>query len=168
MQFRPLLSSCPLLNWFSCSFLSLVWFHQLIVPPSPWSPTSSFWGWEEPDCPIWVEFFMPSQYSMLPILKTGSCSCPVGHGLDFLGGSVVKNQPANAGDTGDVGPVPVSGRAPGGGNGKPLQYSCLESPMDGRAWRATIQGVTKRWTRLSDWAHTHKVSLAAFGLRRGM
>ena len=44
---------------------------------------------------------------------------------------------------GDVGLIPGSGRSPGGGNGNPLQYSCLEHPMDRRAWRAPIHGVTK-------------------------
>ena len=55
-------------------------------------------------------------------------------------GSVVKNQPANAGD---VGLIPGSGRSPGGGHGNPLQYSCLENPMDRGAWWATAQEVTK-------------------------
>ena len=47
---------------------------------------------------------------------------------------VVKNLPANAGDIKDVGSIPRSGRFPGGGHGNPLQYSCLENPMDRRAW----------------------------------
>ena len=47
----------------------------------------------------------------------------------FLGGSVVKNLPANVGDTGDMGLNPKLGRSFGGGNGNPLQYSCLENPM---------------------------------------
>ena len=46
------------------------------------------------------------------------------------------------------------GRSPGGGNGTPLQNSCLENPKDKKAWRATVHGVTKSWTRLSDWGHT--------------
>ena len=46
----------------------------------------------------------------------------------FPGGSVVKNLPANAGDAGDMGLIPGSGRSPRGGNGNPLQYSCLENP----------------------------------------
>ena len=46
--------------------------------------------------------------------------------------------------------IPGSGRSPGGGNGNPLQYSCLENPMDGGAWRATVHGVAKSRTRLSD------------------
>ena len=47
----------------------------------------------------------------------------------------------------------------GGGYGNPLQYSCLENPMDGRAWRATVHGVTKSWTQLSDWSGTHHSGL---------
>ena len=65
----------------------------------------------------------------------------------FPGGSVVKNLPANAGDTSLIsGP----GRSPGEGNGNTLQYSCLENPMDRGAWQATVHGPTKSWTRLSD------------------
>ena len=63
---------------------------------------------------------------------------------------VVKNLPANAGDARDVGSIPDSERSPGVGNGNPLQYSCLENPMDGGAWRATVHGVAKSRTRLSD------------------
>ena len=47
---------------------------------------------------------------------------------------MVKNLPANAGDTGDMGSIPGSGRSPGGGHGSPLQYSCLENPTDRGAW----------------------------------
>ena len=53
--------------------------------------------------------------------------------MGFPGGSVVKNPPANAGD---VGLIPGLGRSPGEGNGNPLQYSCLENPMDRGAWQA--------------------------------
>ena len=53
---------------------------------------------------------------------------------------VVKNLPAKAGDTRDVGLIPGSGKCPGVGNGNPLQYSCLEVPMDRGAWQATVQG----------------------------
>ena len=59
---------------------------------------------------------------------------------------VVKNLPANAGDIRDVGSIPGLGRSPRGGNGKPLQYSCLENPMDRGAWRATVHGVVKSQT----------------------
>ena len=49
----------------------------------------------------------------------------------------------NAGDTEDVSLDPESGRSPGGGNGNPLQYSCLENPMDRGAWQATVHGVAR-------------------------
>ena len=63
--------------------------------------------------------------------------------MGFPGGPVVKNPPANAGDTGDPGSIPGSGRSPGAGNGNPLQYFHLENPMDrGTSW-ATVCGVTK-------------------------
>ena len=52
--------------------------------------------------------------------------------------SVVKNPPANAGDTGDVGLIPGLERASGGGNGNPLQYPCLGNPMDRGPWQATV------------------------------
>ena len=67
-----------------------------------------------------------------------------------LGGSVVKNPPANAEDTGDVGSIPGSGRSPAGGNGNPFQYSCLENPMDRGDWQGIVHGVTKSWIGLSD------------------
>ena len=63
---------------------------------------------------------------------------------------VLKNLPANAGDARDVSLIAGSGSAPGGGHGNPLQYSCLENPRDGGAWRATVHGVKRSWTRLSD------------------
>ena len=56
---------------------------------------------------------------------------------------MVKNTPANAGDSGDVGLIPKSGRSPGEGNGNPLRHACLENPMDGGAWRATVHRVAK-------------------------
>ena len=56
---------------------------------------------------------------------------------------VVKNLPANAGDTGDVGLITGSGRSPVVGNGNPLQYSCLGNSMDRRVGRATVHGVAK-------------------------
>ena len=59
------------------------------------------------------------------------------------GGSVVKNLPIKAGDAGDMGLIPGFGRSPGGGNGNPLQYSCLENPMDRGAWWATVHGVAE-------------------------
>ena len=67
----------------------------------------------------------------------------------FPGGSVVKNLPANAGAPGATGLIPGLRRSPGVGNGNPLQYSCLENPMDRGAWQAVVYGVTKSQTSLS-------------------
>ena len=63
------------------------------------------------------------------------------------GGSEVKESASSAGDPGLI---PGSGRSPGEGNGNPLQYSCLENPMDGGAWLATVHGVEKSRIRLND------------------
>ena len=62
---------------------------------------------------------------------------------------MVKNPPVNAGDVRDVGSIPESERSPGGQHGNPLQYSCLENPMDRGAWWATVHGITKNQTRLN-------------------
>ena len=68
--------------------------------------------------------------------------------MGFPSGSVVKNLPANAGDSGDEDSIPELERSTGGGNGKPLQYSYLENPMDRGAWWATAHWVSKNWTQL--------------------
>ena len=73
---------------------------------------------------------------------------------------MVKNLPDNAGDIRDTTSIAGSGRFPGGGDGNPLQYSCLENPVDRGAWWATFHGVTKNRTqpkRLS--THTHALSI---------
>ena len=67
--------------------------------------------------------------------------------MAFPGGSDSKASAYNAGDPDSI---PGSGRSPGEGNGNPLQYSCLENPMDGGAWLATVHGVAKNLTRPSD------------------
>ena len=69
--------------------------------------------------------------------------------MGFLGGAVVKNLPANARGVGDLTSISGSGGSLEGVNGNPLQYSCLEIPMDREAWRAAVHGVAKSWTRLS-------------------
>ena len=68
---------------------------------------------------------------------------------------VVKSLPANTGDLRDMGLILGSGRSPGGGNGSPLQYSCLENPMDRIAWQATVHRVAKSQTQLKLLAHVH-------------
>ena len=61
---------------------------------------------------------------------------------------VLKNPPANAGDTRDVGSIPGVGKSPGGGHDNPFQYSCLENSMGRGAWQAAVHGVTKSRTQL--------------------
>ena len=63
----------------------------------------------------------------------------------FPGDSVVKNLPASAGDARDLGSIPESGRALGGGNGNLLQYSCLGNTKDRGAWWAVVHRVAERW-----------------------
>ena len=65
----------------------------------------------------------------------------------FPGGSEVKASACNAGD---LGSIPGLGKSPGEGNGNPLQYSCLENPMDGGAWWTTVHRLVESWTRLSN------------------
>ena len=73
------------------------------------------------------------------------------------GGSVVKNPPANAEDTGSI---PELGRSPGGVNGNPLRYSCLENPLDREAWWAIVHGIEKSQIRLSN-STTHLIRSAS-------
>ena len=82
----------------------------------------------------------------LPPLPSSSSSLSL-LGFFIAGGSDDKASACNAED---LGLIPGSGRSPEGGNGNPLEYSCLENPMDRGTWRPTVHGVTKSWTRLSD------------------
>ena len=93
----------------------------------------------------WVQLRM-----VLPGTGVGVVSRWWGYMWDFLGGSVVRNPPANAGD---AGLISGWGRSPGEGNDNPLQYSCLENPMERGAWKAAVHGVTESQTWLSDWPH---------------
>ena len=66
--------------------------------------------------------------------------------MGLLGGTVLKNLPADAGDARDAGLIPELGRLPGEENDNPLQYPCLENSMDRGAWQATVQWVTESQT----------------------
>ena len=68
----------------------------------------------------------------------------------FPDGSAGEESACNAGDTEDAGLIPGLGRSSGGGNGNPFQYSCLENPLDKRAWWSTVHRVAKSQTHLSD------------------
>ena len=108
--------------------------------------------------------FLPPKVLLMAAASTSEC-CLV---LLFQSGEMAvfklypwwlrqKESPCNTRDTDSI---PVSGRSPGKGNGNPLQYPCLENPMDRGTWWATIHGVAKSQTALSDWAHIHIPSKA--------
>ena len=85
-----------------------------------------------------LECFVPG-----PVLPLTYCFQLAMVILRLPSGSVVKNLPASAGDARDPGSIPGWGRSPGGGNSNPLQYSCLENPMDRGTWWTTVHGVTE-------------------------
>ena len=68
----------------------------------------------------------------------------------LISGKICSDGKASACNAGDPSSVPGKGRSSGEGNGNPLQYSCLENPVDGGAWRATVHGIEENWTPLSD------------------
>ena len=74
---------------------------------------------------------------------------------------VIKDLPTKAGDIRDMGSIPGSGRYPGGGHGNPLQYSCLENPMDRGAWQAIVVGGLRAGQDWNDWDLTAYVSIDA-------
>ena len=76
--------------------------------------------------------------------------------MGFPGGSSGKEPTCNAEDIRDRGSIPGLGRSPGGENGNPLQYSCLENPMDRGAWRAIVHRVTKSQTQLKRLKHANQ------------
>ena len=79
---------------------------------------------------------------------------PGGPAITSLVAQRLKHLPASACNEGELGLIPGSGRSPGEGNGNPLQYSCLENPMDREAWWATVHGVAKSRIRLGDFTFT--------------
>ena len=95
--------------------------------------------------------FIPLQAQWAPASKIYVPTQRIWWGvLGFPGGSVLKNLTANAGDTGDLGSTSGSGRSPGGGNGNPLHCSCLDNSMGKGTRQATVHGLAKSWTQLSD------------------
>ena len=95
-----------------------------------------------------------SQFSMMAVVALSHTAFTrLRHSflLGFPGGSEVK---ASAWNAGDPALIPESRRSPGEGNGNPLQYSCLENPMDGGAWKTAVHGVAESRTRLSDFTFT--------------
>ena len=109
-------------------------------------------------CPLYIlykTFLVCFAHSPLGCLLPYCLDARTLYGIDtvlfgaFQVALVVKNLPDNAGDLRNAGSIPGSGRSLGGGNGNPLQYSCLENPMDRGAWWVTVDGVANSWTQLS-------------------
>ena len=83
----------------------------------------------------------------------------VGHDWSDLAATAATYIAWNAGDAGDMGLIPGSGRSPGGGPGNPLQHSCLENPMDRGSWWATVHRVAQSWTQLKQLStHTCRIN----------
>ena len=104
-------------------------------------------------CPLRCMFFCKNSvwYWLYQVTSSSRQFILTDKSTGFLGGSVVNNLPANAGD---IGSSPGSRRSPGEGNGNPLQYSSLENSMGRGSWEATVHGVTKSRTWLSHY-HFH-------------
>ena len=106
----------------------------------------------------WSGNYNPTCHEALPKKKQKHENCVWNLAL------VVKNLPANAGDIRDENSIPGSGRSPGEGHSSPLQYSCLENPMNRGAWWATVHRVTQSWTELK-WLTTHTYMCMEAGSR---
>ena len=128
------------------SFGSLEKQHRCRCCSSWWCP---FWDlgrrWFCFSHSMWRKAALPP--ASLPTHLLFSLAFKLDRGCSFRGGSDGKESACN---TGDAALIPGPGRSLGEGNSYPLQYSCLENPMDREAQRATVHGVAKSWTRLSD------------------
>ena len=132
----------------SCSSLEFIGFAEMFsFRKLLRSKPSLSWG-----CRLWWDLVIYFQYSSTCQSQTPSLLPLVSKYFvtGFLDGSVGKESASSAGNTGDAGSIPRSGRSLGGGNGNPLHYSCLKTPKDSGAGRAKVHRVTKSQTRLSD------------------
>ena len=99
---------------------------------------------------MWIQTQLLLLSRIIQFQATEACSNQLQEKGRFMGGFGGSEVKASASNAGDPDSIPGSGRSPGEGNGNPLQYSCLENPMDGEAWQATVHRVAKSRTRLSD------------------
>ena len=90
-------------------------------------------------------------YEQITLCKSAHCRSP-----SIPGFLMAKKEKETACNVGDPGSIPGLGKSPGEGHGNPLQYSCLENPMDRGAWWSTVRGVTKSWTQLSDFSYKNQ------------
>ena len=126
---------------FNCFSLLSFFLHPSLFPP----PLKQ---------PLWFEF---SMYLLVVgiLVKRALFKCMYFSSWASKVVLAVKNLPAKAGDLRDSSSIFGSGRSPVGGHGNPLQYSCLENPIDRGAWQVTVHRVAKSWTQLK-WLSTHK------------
>ena len=126
--------------------MPLGWCHPCLVMSIP-AEAFHTWQCSKPASHQWRVGSVSSSSSFWSLLSPMS-------NLGCVGCTVVKNPPANAGYIRDVGSIPGLGRSLGGGHGDPLQYPCLENPMDRAAWWAAVHKFTKSQTQLK-WLNTH-------------
>ena len=137
-----------------CSFYSLVMFHVVDVPQIvSCSPMEDHLGCYQFGAIMLEQVFVQVLYRFLSKYKSNVFNlwnkCVGVQVLDHtvvISASLVTQPAESACSAGDMGPIPGLGRSPGGGLGNPLQYSCLENPVDRGTWQATVQGVAKSWT----------------------
>ena len=114
-----------------------------------WVTISFFRGSSQPRNQTWVYYIasrlLHCRWILYWLSYKGSSEA-----IQDMASLVAPDSKASAYNAGDLGSIPGPGRSPGEGNGNPLQYSCLENPMDWASWEATVHGVAKSWTQLGD------------------
>ena len=130
-------------------------FSELSIGCCLFQKCLSAWACQEDHLqPMFFSLFTCSPDKTTPCLILAALALCLGRLNSWLPlcpvAQMIKNLPANAGDARDTELIPGSGRFLGIGNGNPLQYSCLENPIDRGSWQATVHGVTKNWTQQSN------------------
>ena len=130
---------------------SITQSYVTLCDPTDCSPTSLLCSWDSPGkntgvgCPALLQGIFPTQGLKADSFTTESRGKPHLYTWASQDAVLVKNPPVIAGGIRGVNSIPGLGRSPGEGRDNPLQYSCLENPMDRGAWWATVYGVTKSW-----------------------
>ena len=138
----------------------------ILNPPPPSLPIPSFWvvPVHQPQASSIVHRTWTGNMKRVASPRTQFLFSPKQGTMGFPGGFSSKESACRVGDAGDEGLIPGSGRSPVGDNGNPLQYSCLENPIDRGDWQSAVHGVPKSQTRLSDSTHTQAGNLLTLNL----